>query len=200
MQTATPQHPLPRGKKQRKLIILLAAIALVIIAALVTALLFTNTSNQQPYPIRDTMVPGAVLPNLQTPQAMRCDLFTAETARIYFDYLMDCDFIGLYSSVTENPLADGDTWTVSGETSDGLVLGAVFNTEGLVTSLSVTNTQGGALINAYPQYQLGNGDESLFTYIRAFAYEYLPDIAVVSGVITADAYNDAGPLYYRFGR
>ena len=75
---------------------------------------------------------------------------------------------------------------------DGTKLSAAFDSQGVISSLSITTNLSGELRNSNPQYRLGNGDESLFTYIRAFAYEYLPDVTIDSGDIAADTYNDEG--------
>lgn len=187
------QAPAPgQGKINRKRLAVVAAAALVAVAAIVAAFLLLFPGENSPYPVRSTMIPGAQLRDLQTPQAMRYNLDTAEAAQAYFERLLDSNYIGLRGDAKTQPQKTETGWTVSEENGDGTMLSAAFDSQGIVSSLSIATSLGGEMRNAKPPYVLGNGDESLFTYIRAFAYEYLPDVVIDSGSITADTYNDEG--------
>ena len=69
--------------KHRTFILIIAA-TIAIIAALVAAFFLLLGSGTTPYPVRATMIPGAQMRTLQSPQAMRYDLSTADQAQAYF--------------------------------------------------------------------------------------------------------------------
>lgn len=179
------------GTSNRRTLLTVVIAAFIVIAALVAAL-FLLPGGKTPYPVRQTMVPGAQTRDLQTPQAMRYDLSTAEQAQAYFERLLDSPYVGLRGDAGTQPQKTETGWTVREENGNGTMLSAAFDSQGIVSSLEITTNLGGEMRNSNPQYQLGNGDESLFTYIRAFAYEYLPDVTIDSGSISADTYNDEG--------
>ena len=184
----SPQHS---GLRRKTRIGILVA-AVVVIAALVTVLLLLQGNSADPFPIRGTIIPGAQLRTLQTPQAMRYDLGTTEQAQAYFERLLDSPYISLRGDAIETPLETDNGWTVQETNGDGTMLTAAFDSQGIISSLQIATNRSGEMHNSRTQYRLGNGDESLFNYIRTFAYEYLPDVAIDSGDIVADTYNDEG--------
>ena len=183
-----PKHVAISGKT---FTLIMIAVVLVI-AALIAAFLLLLGGDANPYPVRQTMIPGAQTRDLETPQAMRYDLRTAEQAQTYFTRLLDSEYIGLRGDAIEAPQATDTGWIVQETNGDGTTLSAAFDNQGIISSLEITTNRSGEMRNSNPQYQLGNGDESLFTYLRAFAYEYLPDVTIDSGSITADTYSDEG--------
>ncbi|HPJ02650.1 MAG TPA: hypothetical protein PKU80_07405 [Candidatus Limiplasma sp.] len=184
----TPKH----NKLHRRTRITILIAAVVVVAALISALLLLQDHSKNPYPVRDIMIPGAQLRTLQTPQAMRYDLGTAEQAQAYFERLLGSPYIGLRGDAIETPQETGNGWTVQETNGDGTTLSAAFDSQGIISVLNITTNRSGSMYDSRPQYRLGNGDESLFNYIRTFAYEYLPDVAIDSGDITADTYNTEG--------
>ena len=185
--------PTPKHKKlHRRTWIAILIAAVVIIAAPITALLLLQGNSANPYPVRQTMIPGAPENVKQGPQAMRYDLSSAQQAQAYFARLLDSEYIGLRGENTLAPQQIETTWIMKEENSDGTGLSAVFDTQGVIRFLEITTHRGSPTHPAQPQYTLDTGDESLFNYLRAFAYTYLPDVAIASGRITRDEYNSEG--------
>ena len=176
--------------KRNTFLTLLAAAALVVVALLVALLLLTGSHN--PYPVRQPMIPGVQHNVMQNPQAMRYDLSSAQQAQAYFARLLDSEYIGLRGDNTLAPQKIETTWIMKEENGDGTSLSAVFDHEGVIRFLEITTHRSSPMHAAQPQYTLDSGDESLFNYLRAFAYEYLPDVAITSGSIARDEYNGEG--------
>ena len=183
----------PRKKLVRVNPYLLVILAVLLVAIAAAAIfIIPDALKREPFPVREVAVPGAQLPDRQTPQAMRYDLSGEEQAQAYFQRLLDSRFINLSAPASQAPQQTEDGWTVTQTTADGTALTATFDSQGIITLLDFPVDRGGETHASNPQYRLGDGDDSLFSFIRTFAYEYLPDVTIDSGAIENDQYTDEG--------
>jgi|GEM_PF-7096020 len=172
----------------RKAVWITIAILLLIIIVLTVLLLSTINANRTLWPdhIIDPTSPPAS--SGEGPRAMRYNLSTAEEAQAYFQRLLDSRYIGMRGDVSLPAERIDGLWHLCEENNDGTSLTAEINDEGLVYSLHIGTDLHGAVSASKNPYTGG----SFYHYVRAFASEYLPDIAIISGMVTADEYNAAG--------
>lgn len=177
----------PKQSPQTRTHILIAAL-LVVIAVLASALILILTAPQSPYTNRIAAVATVPATTDESKRALRYDLSTAAEAEAYFQRLLNSGSIGLRGDAPQPAeLMDG-YWHLREENGDGTELSAVFTPEGVITSLAIGTNLGGEMKNSPRPY----ADNSVYEYIKAFAYEYLPDVAIISGRIAADQYNEQG--------
>lgn len=171
---------------------ILITVLVVVIVVLAVLLLLTRAAGQSPYTNKAVATGTVAIPAADSDHAMRYDLAGAADAEAYFQRLLDSQYIGLHGDVAEPAeLVDGK-WHLREENGDGTELTAVFDKEGVITSLYIGTNLGGTMKNSPDPYTLTGNDESLYQYVRSFAYAYLPDVAIMSGNLILDQYNDEG--------
>ncbi len=177
----------PKQSPQTKTRILIAALVLVV-AVLAAVLILTLSAQRSPYTNRIAAVASVPATDDESKRALRYDLSNATEAEAYFQRLLNSEYIGLRGDAPQPAeLMDG-YWHLREENGDGTELSAVFTPEGLITSLAIGTNLDGEMKNSKKPY----ADNSVYEYIRAFTYEYLPDIAIISGRAVADQYNEQG--------
>ena len=167
---------------------ILIAVLLLIIAVLTVFLIRAIHTRQGPWATRTAAIANVPATDDEEKRALRYTLTTAEEAQAYFQRLLDSDYIGLRGDVTEPAEQADGLWRLREENGDGTELTAAFDAEGVITELHIGTNLGGTMETSTTPYE----DDSLYAYIRAFAYEYLPDIAIDSGRVVLDQYSDAG--------
>ena len=170
--------------------------AIVAFAVLATAALLIAfaTSEQRVTPAnRNVAVNNVVVPTSEEQRAYRRDLNNSIDAEDYFQQLLNSRYVATHGDELVPASLVGGKWYLREERGDGTRVSAIFDTEGVITSLrNVGAMEQAPLQNSATPYVIGNGDDSIADYVKAFAYELLPDITFDAIRVTADQQNTNG--------
>lgn len=170
-----------------------AIVAFAVLATAALLIAFATSRQKVVTANRAVAINHVVFPSAEEARATRRDINNSMDADAYFERLLASPYVSAYG---DHPLPAelvANKWYLREENGDGTRITATFSTEGIVTSLrNIGDMESKSLQNSQAPYQIGNGDDSIAEYVRAFAFEYLPDITFDAIRITADQQNANG--------
>lgn len=164
-----------------------AAFAVVATAAVLIAFATSELRREAAPANRRYAINHVAVPTAEEQRAARRELNSSVEAEAYFQQLLNSPYLAAHGDAPQPAELINSKWYVREERGDHTGVSAVFDTEGVITAYAnVGAMEAKPLRSSATPYTVGGGDNSIADYLKAFAYETLPDISFTAIRITAD--------------